>query len=85
MSHPCSRLPRRQDSEPTTVHTPIEARSGGLPPWAIGLTGVIVGVVSAAGGTAWLLSARAEESRTALVAAPWLAAHAAGLGLRGTW
>ncbi len=21
-----------------TVHTPIEARSGGLPPWAIGLT-----------------------------------------------
>ena len=54
-------------------------------PWAIGLTGVIVGVVSAAGGTAWLLSARADESRTALVAAPWLAAHAAGLGMRGTW
>ena len=54
-------------------------------PWAIGLTGVIVGVVSAAAGTAWLLSARAEESRTALVAAPWLTEHAAGLGMRGTW
>ncbi len=54
-------------------------------PWAIGLTGVIVGVLSAAGGTAWLLSARAEESRTALVAAPWLTEHAAGLGMRGTW
>jgi hypothetical protein len=54
-------------------------------PWAIGLTGVIVGVLSAAGGTAWLFRARAEESRTALVAAPWLTEHAVGLGTRGTW
>jgi hypothetical protein len=54
-------------------------------PWAIGLTGVIVGVVSAAGGTAWLLSARAEESSAAMTAAPWVAAHGAGMGLRGTW
>ncbi len=30
--------PQQQGTEPMTVHTPIETRSGGLPPWAIGLT-----------------------------------------------
>ena len=38
MPSPGSPPPRRQGTDPMTVHTPIETRSRGLPPWAIGLT-----------------------------------------------
>lgn len=41
-----------------TVHTPIESRSGGLPPWAIGLT-VFVFLV----GGVYLVSNLAGENR----------------------